>query len=295
MRAVVVMRTPDGVERTVSHGDLIGRTPGAAVLIDDPRISEAHAIVSLRRGRLHLLSLRRLLGVGGRSVSDVALKAGMTIGLADELVLEIVRVELPEMVTGLRAPGLGTRILPQVASIVGTPPRLVGRFEPEARAHLWCTDNEWRLQFGRSRRTVVPGDHFDIDGVRFTLTTVAIDDAGPPTTIAGSAVERLRLVAFYDNVQIHRRNREVVTLGGTGARILSELIACGGPTNWEVLASAIWPGEPVDLALRHRWDVALGRVRTKLRETGVRDLLRADGSGSLALELHDGDEVDDRT
>ena len=75
----------------------------------------------------------------------------------------------------------------------------------------------------------------------------------------------------------------------------SELIACQGPTGWEILARAVWPDSPDVAALRHRWDVALGRLRARLREEGVRALLRADGAGQLALELYDGDEVDDRT
>lgn len=49
-----------GTARRVDRapGDLIGRLPGAALQIADPRVSEAHAMVSLRAGELVLLALR---------------------------------------------------------------------------------------------------------------------------------------------------------------------------------------------------------------------------------------------
>ena len=50
----------DGDRHVLGVGDLIGRLPSAALVVDDPRVSEAHAIVSLRRAALHLLALRRL-------------------------------------------------------------------------------------------------------------------------------------------------------------------------------------------------------------------------------------------
>jgi hypothetical protein len=297
MRATALLRLPDGREVEVGPGDLIGRTPSAAAVIDDPRVSEAHAFVSLRHGELHLLSLRRLLVVGGKALNDAVLRPGLVVVLADELSLIVVDVVTPSELLGIRAHGQPIRLLSQVASVVGTPPRVVGKVELDAHAQLWSIGLAWRVRL-RDREAVelAPGDSFEVAGVRFTLVPVPIGQAGPSATMAGGAiVETLRIVAFYDTVQIHRRNREVVTIGGTGARILSELIACQGPTGWEILARAVWPDSPDVAALRHRWDVALGRLRARLREEGVRELLRADGAGQLALELYDGDEVDDRT
>jgi hypothetical protein len=297
MRAHARLRLPDGREVDVGAGDLIGRTPSAAAVIDDPRVSEAHAFVSLRHGELHLLSLRRLLVVAGKPLNDAVLRRGMVVTLADELRLTVLDVITPSELLGIHAPGQPVRLLSQVASIVGTPPRVVGKVEIDAHAQLWSIGVAWRLRVrDREAIEVRPGDAFEIGGVRFTLVQVPIGQAGPSATAAGGAVvESIRIVAFYDTVQLHRRNREVLTIGGTGARILSELIACQGPTGWEILARAVWPDSPDVAALRHRWDVALGRLRGRLREEGVRELLRADGAGQLALELYDGDEVDDRT
>ncbi|HVV86902.1 MAG TPA: hypothetical protein VHE35_27880 [Kofleriaceae bacterium] len=299
MRASALLRLPDGREVEVGPGDLIGRTPSAAAVIDDPRVSEAHAFVSLRHGELHLLSLRRLLVIGGKAVNHAVLRPGLVVVIADELRLTVVEVVTPSEVLGIHACGQPVRLLSQVASVVGVPPRVVGKVELDAHAQLWSIGLAWRMRL-RDRDAVElhAGDSFEVAGVRFTLVPVPIGQAGATATATasgGAVVESIRIVAFYDTVQLHRRNREVVTVGGTGARILSELIACQGPTGWEILARAVWPDSPDLAALRHRWDVALGRLRARLREEGVRELLRADGAGQLALELCDGDEVDDRT
>jgi WD40 repeat protein len=96
MRTCATLRLPDGSSVEIGPGDLLGRTPTAAALIDDPRVSEAHAFCSLRHGELHLLSLRRLLVVGGKPVNDVVLRPGLTIGIADELALTVLAVVTPE-------------------------------------------------------------------------------------------------------------------------------------------------------------------------------------------------------
>ncbi len=68
---------------TVHPGDLIGRLASADVVISDPRVSEAHALVSLRRRSLRLLGLRGALSVGGREVDVVTLAPGVRVDLAE--------------------------------------------------------------------------------------------------------------------------------------------------------------------------------------------------------------------
>jgi hypothetical protein len=186
-----------------------------------------------------------------------------------------------------------------VASIVaGPPPRLVSRFVPGAAAHLWCLGSAgvdaWRLRVGdRPARTVAVGDTFHVAGRAFEVCDIDLQAAGHEPTLGGGP---LRVVAHYDGVEIHRANRPVVTIGGIGARLISELVAFGGPVAWEVVARELWRDEADPTELRHRWDVALSRLRSRLREAGVRgDLLRSDGGGQLQLVLYDGDRVDDRT
>jgi len=298
-RAFARLRLPDGTLADVGHGDLIGRTSGAALLLDDPRISEAHAIISLRRGDLFLLALRRLVAVDGAPISEVRLRAGVRIDLADGVAVTVVDVVTPARVLALRSAHLGTRLLAQVSSVTaGPPPRVVGRFVPGAPVHLWSVGDAWRLRTGEQPpRPVGPGDRFELDGVVFELFAVPIGELDHASTKADAALDApLRVVAFYDTVELHRRGRPPVVIGGTGARILSELVVCAGPVAWDVLAREVWPGDSDVAVLRHRWDVALGRLRTRLREGGMRaDLVRADRSGQLSLVLYDGDRVDDRT
>jgi len=58
MRAFVRLRCTDGSIAELTHGDLIGRLGTAALHFDDARISEAHAMISLRGQELKLLALR---------------------------------------------------------------------------------------------------------------------------------------------------------------------------------------------------------------------------------------------
>jgi hypothetical protein len=294
MRAFAVL-SGLGEEHVVGHGDLIGRTPTAAVVIDDPRVSEAHAIISLRKGELYVLALRRMVIANSKPVEEALLVPGLTLTIVDEIMLTVERVEAPRMVLALTLPSGETQLLPQVASITTNPPRLHGRLIPDARAVVWSTGEVWRARHGDRTMEVHAGDELAVDGQRFLFTMLPIGQASAESTEGSDVAAPLRLVAFYDSIQLYQRNRKVHTLGGTGARILSELVACGGPTRWEIVAREIWPDE-IDLApLRHRWDVALGRLRARLRGAGVRDLIHSDGSGQLALELYDGDVVEDKT
>lgn len=280
----------------VGHGDLVGRTPTAAVVVDDPRISEAHAIVSLRKGELHLLALRRLLVVEGKAVGEVRLTTGSTITLADELELVVGEVVEPAAVLAVAMPSGEVIVLPAVASVTTAPPRLHGKLVPEARAVVWSTGDRWSARVGDETHAIDAGSELVVDGERFTFELLALGRASAVTTEGdASVVAPLKLVAYYDAVHIYQRGRKVHTLAGTGARIISELVACDGPTRWEVLARAVWPDESEVQPLRHRWDVALGRLRNRLRQANTRELVRTDGAGQIALALYPGDEVEDRT
>lgn len=280
-------------------GDLIGRGPHAALYVDDPRVSEAHAIVSLRAGALHLLSLRRMFAIDGQPVAQARLVPGLVIELAERLLVEVTAVESPTSILTVTAPGRLPRPLPPVASLVaGRPPALVPRFVPDAAVHLWAAGDDWRVREGDAEpRALAIGDVFTVGSARFTIGAMPAREAGPIVTEPGrGGFDPLRIVATYDRVELHRRQQEVVVVGGIGARLISELVACAGPLSWELLARQLWTDADQHPDLRHRWDVALNRLRTRLREAGVRaDLLHSDRSGQVGLVLHAGDEVDDRT
>lgn len=299
MRPEVHFQLSDGRAVTLGPGDLIGRTASAALVIDDPRVSEAHALVSLRRGELYLLALRRLIGVAGKPQSEVRLERGGVLELADGVALTVARVTTPPHVAAIRVPGLGTRALGQVNSFVVEPPlRVVTRFVPGAAAHVWSAGPDaWRLRIGNGAvRTLERDATFSVAGTEVTLCLVNLTATEHAPTLRGGLEARLRIVAHYDSVEIHRSEQPVLTIGGIGARLISELVTFGGPVGWETLARELWKDEADVNELRHRWDVALGRVRSRLREAGIRaDLLRSDGGGQVQLVIADGDQVVDRT
>ena len=260
-------------------------------------------MVSLRRGALHLLALRRLIALDGTPLKEVRLAVGQVIDLADGVALVVEHVEVPPMVLALRAPGLGLRPLGSVASIVlGPPLSVVGRFVPGAAACLWSVGAAYRLRIadgsaGGGDHPATAGGAFTIAATRFDLVLAPLAAASPATTeLLGGVGEPLRLVAHYDTVEVHRSGHPPVIVGGQGARLLSELVTYAGPISWDECARQIWPDDAEPLSLRHRWDVALGRLRRKLREAGLRaDLLLADGAGQIQLRLYAADVVEDRT
>lgn len=296
--AEVTFVLPQGSTATLRPGDLIGRGEPAALVISDPRVSEAHALVSLRRGELYLLSLRRMLGVRGKPVSEVRLEPGISVELSEGLALGVVAVRRPKEVLAICNDVLGVRPLAEVTSLLaGPPPKVIGRFVPEADVHVWSTGRgDWVMRRGVDTQAVEPGTRLEVGKECFHFMTTPLADHSVPATQRDGRLEQpLSLVVYYDSVELHRPDQPPVVLPGVAARILSELVAFSGPVNWETLAREIWSDSCDTLELRHRWDVALGRLRGKLRTAGVRgDLIRSDGSGQLQLLLYERDRVIER-
>jgi hypothetical protein len=116
-----------------------------------------------------------------------------------------------------------------------------------------------------------------------------------PTAERSAILAPLRIVARYETVHIHRRDRPTVVLDGVQARLLSELVAFAVPVPWRALADELWPGVDDALLLRKRLDGALARLRVRLGEAGLRpDLVRSNGQGQFELLLEPGDAVEDQ-
>lgn len=299
MHPHVLLRAPDGLDHELVPGDVIGRLSTAALPIDDGRVSEAHAMVSLRDGALRLLPLRGAFAMDGKPLEQVILEAGQEISLARGVSLRVISVALPEEVLGLEGPGLPLRALPGVASLSSTPRiRVVRGWDARAAVQLWSTGDAWRLRRpGGEVREVVPGDEVEVDGVVFTFRAMPLSGAGPSATRRGDGLSApLVLVANYETVHLQRQDRVVLKLSGILARIASELVSFGGPVGWQVLCGELWPDEPDAAVVRARLDANLSRLRRKLRAAGVRtDLVRTDGAGQVELLLYPQDRVEDRT
>ncbi len=257
-------------------------------------------MLSLRGGELRLLALRRMVAVDGKPVSELVLRKDQRLELARGLELVVEEVSLPNAVPALQIEGLGERLLGSVASIkiANDDVSVSSRYVPGADAHVWSTDEQWRLR-GRDgvTRSLSVGESFEVEGCTVLLTEVALHSAShTPTRVDGGVREPLRIIAQFDTVALHHNGRPPVVFGGRGARILSELVRFEAPVPWEMLAREVWPQELETGVLRHRLDVNLGRLRSRLRGAGIRtDLVRPDGAGSLGLVLYEGDSVEDQS
>jgi hypothetical protein len=295
--AHVILRDGAGAEHDLGHGDIVGRLATAALPLDDGRVSEAHAMVSLRDGQLQLVALRGGLAVDGNAVSRVVLAPGQRLELAMGVGLVVVEVWLPGAVMGVEGPGIPRQILPGVASLVPGP-RLVRGWRDGASVFLWTRgDDEWIARVGEQPpRPAAVGDRFLVGEHEVALVEVPLADAGRSATRQRPDAP-LRIVAHWDTVHLHRDGHPTVVFGGKPARLISELVACESPVGWAALAEALWPDDGEDpLVLRSRFDVLLSRIRRKLRASGVRgDLVRTDGVGTVGLVLGSQDRVEDRS
>ncbi|MCA9514053.1 MAG: hypothetical protein KC635_03855, partial [Myxococcales bacterium] len=283
-RAFVRFRAPDGALHDLTHGDVIGRLWSVALPIPDPRVSEMHAMVSLRGSALRLLGLRGRFAIDLTPVADAALAPGQSILLADGVALEVVAVELPDEVMALEGDGLPRQALPNVASLrVGARVELVPGHVPDAAATIWSDGLDWRVRVGADEHGLSFGDAFSAGGRTFSAVALGLGASSATATLPDGAVRvPLHLRVCYDTVHVHRGDDPPVALDGLSARIVSELAVISQPIGWEALAREIWRSDDTPAQLRRRWDVALARLRRRLRDARIRpDLVRADGTGNV--------------
>ncbi len=205
MRAYVRFRLPSGDSVELGHGDLIGRLWSAALTIRDARVSEAHAMVSLRGQELLLLPLRGRFSTNGQRVSSLVLAIGQRITLAEALELEVEDVSLPAAVFAVEGEGLARVVVTGVCSLLTRPrPELVPRLVPDAPAYLWGDGEGWCLTVNGTSRTIQIGDNWELDGRQFRAVGLALDSAGNSATRGEAGVARsLRIVAQFDTVHVH--------------------------------------------------------------------------------------------
>jgi hypothetical protein len=291
---------------TVHPGGLIGRVTGAEVMIADPRVSEAHALVSLRSRALKLLALRGGLTVEGRDVDVVTLERGLRVELADGLFITVERVDLPTHTLVLcgAAQGpveLGSSTHSLLLGEGGGPRtlRLVAGFVANAAGHLWSSGARlWIRLREQEPEMVVAGGQWSVEGVALRVIQVPLDGTSDTVDGARAPMERssLVIVARYTSVHVQREGGTAV-LTGKPANLVSELVRFGGkPVPWDMLSRQIWGERTERDPLRDNFDATRSRLRRQLRELAIReDLVSLDGSGNVELVLYPGDRLVDET
>lgn len=299
MRARVCLILEDGHEVVLHPGDIIGRSRSAALRIDDIRVSEAHAMVSLRGGELRLLALRGMLAVDRKPMTDVVVEPGLDILLAPGVSLGVSDVTLPTHVLAIEGDDLERVPLDgHSASLLLHPrPRVHNGYVDDAAAYLWSYGEGWTMRLGdEALLDLDEGVEWTVEGHTFRSVQVPLSAIGSRSTqLRGRLHPPLRIVVNFDTASIHREGHPVVGLGGIVARMLSELVILDGPAHWTLIARSIWR-DLDDAQLRRRWDKNIARLRKKLRAAGIRpDLVRADGSGHFELFRYTGDAFVDRS
>jgi hypothetical protein len=298
VHALVRFRLPDGRVEPLVPGDVIGRPWSAALRFDDPHVSEAHAMVSLRGDELVLLALRRHLYVDGRATDAVTLRPGLVVNLCPSVALHVESAELPATVLGVEGDDLVARALPGTCGYVVAPmPRIVPGLAPDALAVFWFDGFGWRVRVGRDEPVgLAAGDELRVGGRLLRAVEIPLRSAGHADTAVDPLGAPLRIVAWFDTVHVHREGAAPAVLSGQMARVLSELVVIGAPVPWYDVAGPLWPAIEDRDMLRRRWDVLLVRLRDRLREAGLRpDLVRSARTGLVELVLREGDVVVDRT
>jgi len=298
-------RLPDGTHTTLGPGAIIGRMRQAALRFDDPRISEAHALVSLRGAELRLLALRGKLSVDGKPKNQVRLTPGARLVLGGYLALVVTDVVVPAetpTIVVTRGDVRAAAPLEGVLAIHARPGEALGLspgFDPAALVTVWPADEGVRVRVNDAAHAddyaLAPDDALTLGAltVRFELAARAAQSA-VATIETGRFEVALTFVIHYDTVHIRTAEGTTVVIDGLGARLLSELALLRTPVAWSELAKALWDDEDDHAILRQRWDQATSRLRKKLQDGKIRtDLVRANRSGLVELFLGEHDRVED--
>ncbi len=316
------IRLPDGRSVTLFPGDVIGRLWSAALRLEDRRISEAHALLSLRGERLCLLPLRGEVRASldeRPSLRPVVLRAGLRLYLHAEIPLVIESVVLPLAFLAVALPG--QEPVPLSASIYSICPGapLVRGHAPEALGWIWSTGEGWQLQPHSGPSVLLKaGMMVEVQGTVVRVLALPRSDAAIPST-AGWQHTPLRIVTCWDTAHLHREGHPTLSLSRISAKILSVLGQYEKTPLfwWDVMRQieefrdepALAPGVDVEQldaidrqGIRQRWDRNLAGLRSKLREAGIISdepdavrtrLIRSAGNNLVELVLLPGDQLEE--
>jgi len=109
----VLLCEENGHQTRLHPGDIIGRGHFSALLLDNPEIPEANALLSQRGDTLKLIKLRGSLTLDSEpdfKLGELDLEAGQRVRLSDSVVLEVVEVNSPSHILVLN--GLSDNPLP---------------------------------------------------------------------------------------------------------------------------------------------------------------------------------------
>jgi hypothetical protein len=267
-----LLRLPDGLEREVHAGTVIGRLASSPLPIDHPGVSEAHALLSYRGDGLQLISLtgQRLQVEGRRATFSVRLEAGLRVDLIDGHTLEVAEVHLPDHALALELDdGAGWTRLGQLGgvehySVLADPrPRLVVGEHPDALARVASNAEGFVLHTATGARILRPGLEEALSGWR--LRAVAVPLSTVPRTRVGPDPGQPCALALRgpSEVLVAPAAAPPFLLKDLSGAIVARLIDAERPVGRQHLADALCDGS------LGAFQTALSRLKDTLRRAGV--------------------------
>lgn len=273
--AAARFRLPEGPEVAVLPGGILGRLSTASLRLADPRVSEAHAMVSLRGQELRLLSLRGWLWVDGQHVLEVVLTEGLVVGLCPDLLLTVTEVNLPSTLLALRCPDDSVHPLHahlgEAASLIGGPPwALVAGHRLEARARLTVADGWFVSVDAGPPVELLPGGRLCLAGLELGIEEVPFVGGGATQT-ATQGAPRCGCAVGLNATTFSQGERRVLTLRGRPHQLLAELAAYGPgeQVGWRFVSELIWTDIKEEQGLLNNFHKTLRVLRKKLCESGL--------------------------
>jgi hypothetical protein len=304
---------PTGERAALFAGDVIGRGPSSVLPLRDPRVHEAHAVVSFRDGELCLLPARGTLYPLGEAPTraPMVLRAGLSIALRSDgavgLRIDSVRIFTPTL--AIACDGVpAVRLHPGSTYTirVGAVPWVTEGADEGADAVVWLAGEDWYVRprggtvsvlDGRSEVMLPGGQSFIgvdlVAPVERTLDTTRILGGSLGTPLEFALVRQPSPIAWSVEARSPGRHR---FLEGARAYFLGRLLEAralgrdGVATR--AIAHPLWPerSERGDAAsnvydLRRR----VCRWLAELDATTERGVEGA--QGQLRIRLHPDDVV----
>lgn len=282
----------NGNQHILYPGSIIGRLAKADLRIDDPRISEAHALISLRGNSLKMLALRGSLTIKERIRGETVLDKDMEIKLTDEHVLKVVSVHLPEYVLTVQYQDETISLTETEMSIHINPLRFEKNILSTAVFWVWQSGEAWWYQRVGSPETKqpIPLETTTID--TFTFSFCKLIDSGFHTE-SNKLRPPLKMAISTDVTQITFNNRFAVFTGRQHdvIKALADLtIKQNIPAvSKDTLTETLWPNYKTQ---DKNWHMANRRLKEAFKEAGLPQNLIVSNNGTLFFNIRSGiDEV----
>lgn len=282
----VLLRLPDGRLVYVPPGSVIGRLVTSAVPINDPRISEAHVLVTHRGDSMWMISLQPqpIKVLGERSHRSVKLETGQRLSLTEGYVMEVIAVVTPDRLPQAQYRTVGESAWQTLGNLDGhehysVMPGPLWAAGPQSGAlfRLACGVDSWVL-FSPAGEAI-PIEDLDVWSAgewEFRFLWCPVGQAGIAKTMAKGH-------PFLDySIEIGENFVRFIPLGGSLPReqltfvgqhrlLLLALLREPGPRRWQVLGAEVWDdwAELDRTARERRWNPAVHRLRKRLMEHGL--------------------------